>query len=62
MSFNLITGRLHAIFRGPLDYEISYEEVMTLNNSSGLYDDIYVVHYDFEDLGNDLAHGNETIF
>ena len=29
----------------------TYEELMAVDEAAGLYDDIYVVHYDFSEIG-----------
>lgn len=29
----------------------TYEELMAVDETAGLYDDIYVVHYDFREIG-----------
>lgn len=51
MPSNPYLDRLYSILglqsRG---YE-TYEELMALDDTSGLYDDVYVVHYDFEQIG-----------
>ena len=51
MPSNPYLDRLYSILglqsRG---YE-TYEELMAVDETGGLYDDVYVVHYDFGEIG-----------
>lgn len=51
MPSNPYLDRLYSVLglqsRG---YE-TYEELMAVDETGGSYDDVYVVHYDFEEIG-----------
>lgn len=54
MSLNPYLARLYFIL-GIQSADYSYQELMAVNNSRGLYDDIYVVHYDFSTIDHAKA-------
>lgn len=51
MPSNPYLDRLYSILGiHSREYE-TYEELMAVDETGGLYDDVYVVHYDFGEIG-----------
>ena len=54
MSTNPYLGRILSILglqSFDSEFDASCEELMAVDESSGLYDDVYVVNYDFKGIG-----------
>ena len=52
MYSNSYIIRLKTILGASNDSETTYEELMAVDNSHGIYDEVYVVHYEFGEIGN----------
>ncbi|KAK0100176.1 hypothetical protein ONS95_008514 [Cadophora gregata] len=55
MSLNPYLDRLYSILGLHSGSYGTCEELMGVNETHGLYDDIYVVHYDFSEIQGDIA-------
>jgi len=57
MSLTPYIARINAILGRTSAEGYTYLELMAIDDTRGLYDDVYVVHYDFEEIG-ELHHSN----
>ena len=55
MSFRPHFARIEAILGTSPIHNCSYQELMAVDDTRGLYDDVYVVHYEFEEIGTDIS-------
>lgn len=52
MHLRQLLLKFKAIFEVSSSETYIFEQLMAVNNTSGIYDDVYVIHYDFAETGN----------
>lgn len=60
MSFYHHVARIKTILGSTPAEDFTYQELMAVDDTRGLYDDVYVVHYDFEEIGKNLLIGERS--
>jgi hypothetical protein len=56
MSLSPYIARINAILGKTPAEDYTYQELMAIDDTRGLYDDVYVVHYDLEEIGETVSN------